>query len=389
MMPSLDILRRDFLVFQEAAAPIVVLPAIDAPSRGATPRVTEPGVAGSHEAAPRGAMPGAAPCACDSLAELLSAEGIAPLATPAWLRKLGPVAIAIGAFDGFHIGHRQLIEKTVHDADAHGFAALAVTFYPDPDTVVARTPAKKLSCLEDRLSLLAHSGVDGVVVIPFSPALAALDHAAFFESVLCPACDVHSIHVGNDFRLGRGGASTVPVMADWCRERGISVYGHSLVRDEGTPISASRIRAFVAAGDLAHSERELGRRYLLRGKVQAGRGEGTGFGFPTANVGYDVELQAPGEGVYSGLALVDGTVWPAAINVGTPPTFKGCEDSASLEANLIGFSGDIYGADIALVFVERLRGLITFSSTDELISCVLGNIETVRDEFGEDGVVLA
>ncbi len=365
MMPSLDVLRRDFLVFQTAPAPVAVLPPVDSPSCDERPR--------AHASPVRDA--------CD--AEMI------PLASCAWLRECGPVALAIGAFDGFHIGHRELIEKTVQDARDHHLASLAVTFDPDPDVVVAKTPAKKLSCLQDKLSLLAHSGVDGVVVIPFSPELAALDHVAFFESVLFCACDVRSIHVGDDFRLGRGGASTVPIISAWCRARGISVYGHSLVLDEGAAISASRIRAYLAAGDLAHTERELGRRYLLRGRVHAGRGEGTGFGFPTANVAYDAGLLTPGEGVYGGLALVDGTVWPAAINVGTPPTFHDSAESAALEANLIGFSGDIYGHDIALVFIERLRGLIAFSSTDELVSCVLGNIETVRDALGENGVELA
>lgn len=360
MMPSQDVLRRDFLISHAAPAPVVFLPAY-----GAAPQGTD---------------------AADDVAG--GAVGL-PRESPSWLRALGPASIAIGAFDGFHIGHRELIEYTVRDARERGYAALAVTFDPDPDTVVAASPARRLTTLLDRLGLLARSGVDGVVVVPFSRALAALDHAAFFERVLLTACDVRSIHVGDDFRLGRGGASTVPVIAGWCRGRGIAVRGHSLVRDEGAAVSASRIRAYLSSGDLLHAEHELGRRYLLRGKVHSGRGEGTGFGFPTANVAYDPALQTPGEGVYSGLALVDGTVWPAAINVGTPPTFRDRANSASLEANLIGFSGDIYGKDIAIVFAERLRGLIAFSSTDELVSCVLGNIETVRKTFGEDGMVLA
>lgn len=112
------------------------------------------------------------------------------------------------------------------------------------------------------------------------------------------------------------------------------------------------------------------------------------MGFPTANIAVDGSLQLPAEGVYEGLALVRGEVWPAAINVGVPPTFKDRALSASLEANLIGFSGDIYDDEISLVFARRLRGLVKFSSVDELIRTVLGNIETVRADFGEKGVPL-
>ena len=112
------------------------------------------------------------------------------------------------------------------------------------------------------------------------------------------------------------------------------------------------------------------------------------MGFPTANIAVDGSLQLPAEGVYEGLALVRGEVWPAAINVGVPPTFKDRARSASLEANLIGFSGDIYDDEISLVFARRLRGLVKFSSVDELIRTVLGNIETVKADFGGKGVPL-
>ncbi len=301
----------------------------------------------------------------------------------------GPVVVAIGAFDGFHVGHRALIERTVADARAQGMAAWAVTFDPDPDEVVAPAPAPRLLSVDDRLGVLAASGVDGVLVIPFTPELAALDHASFFEQVLFAVLDVRAIHVGSDFRLGARGASTVSVMQEWCAARGVAVYGHDLVFDGGSPVSATRIRARLAACDVAGTTRELGRRYLVRGHVEGGRGEGTGMGFPTANIAVDPARQMPGAGVYGGLALVDGTVWPAAINVGLPPTYRDLPGSAALEANLIGFSGDLYGRPIALAFDSFLRPSRTFASTDELIATVLGNIDAIRAALGDSGVVLA
>ena len=177
-------------------------------------------------------------------------------------------------------------------------------------------------------------------------------------------------------------------MQGWCAEHGIALTGHELVSCDGEVVSATHIREHIAEGELAQAEVELGRRYLVRGRIRSGRGEGTGMGFPTANVEVPHGIQLPKEGVYSGLALVEGSVWPAAINVGVPPTFRDRPKSASLEAHLIGFSGDVYGHDISLVFARRLRGLVKFSSVDELVRTVLDNIDSVKDEFGESGVAL-
>lgn len=301
---------------------------------------------------------------------------------------LGPAAIAIGAFDGLHTGHRELIARTVADARGRGCAAYAVTFDPDPDVVLGGDPVAHLLPMAERLRALAATGVDGVIVVPFTRELAALDHAAFFERVLFPVCRVCSIHVGSDFRLGAGGASTVEVIRAWCAPRGIDVTGHELVRDDGAPISATRIRGLLAAGDVVAAAHELGRRFAVRGIVSKGRHEGSDMGFPTANIVVPAGLQMPADGVYAGLALTEGWVWPAAINVGVPPTFADRPGVAALEANLIGFSGELYGTTCALAFDRRLRPSRVFDSTEELISTVLGNIAEVRAEFGEGGVKL-
>ncbi len=301
---------------------------------------------------------------------------------------LPPAAIAIGAFDGMHRGHADLIARTVADARERGVAAYAVTFDPDPDRVVAPEPVPHLLAMEDRWRLLAASGVDGIVVIPFTPELARLDHAAFFERVLLPNIPLVSVHVGSDFRLGAGGASTVDTMRAWLRPRGIAMYGHDLVCDEGSVVSATRIRRSLAQGDVVGAARELGRRFAVRGTVEAGRHEGTDMGFPTANIKVPSGIQLPQDGVYAGLGLVGRTVWPAAINVGIPPMFAGCAGSAMLEANLIGFTGQIYGEACALAFDRRLRASQEFASRDDLIAAVLGNIDDVRQQFGESGVGL-
>lgn len=292
-------------------------------------------------------------------------------------------AVAIGAFDGVHRGHRHLIDQMVADARERGIAAIAVTFDPDPDTVVSATPAPKLTLVADRLRLLASSGVDAVCVVPFDSALASMNHDAFFTRVLLSVLDIRAVHVGSNFRLGHRGASDVNVIRDWARSRGIEVFGHELVREDGDAVSATRIRSLIASGSMEMAAAELGRTYAVRGRVARGRGEGHKMGFPTANVAIDPSILAPQEGVYAGFACLGEEAWPAAINVGLPPTFKGVPGSAKLEANIVGFSADIYERDIALSFTKQLRRSRPFDSLDELIATVEGNIQDVRDLYGE------
>ena len=261
---------------------------------------------------------------------------------------LGAASIAIGVFDGVHRGHRELIDAVVRDARDHDCKAVVVTFDPDPDVVVSPSPAQKLMTTADRLHALALTGVDAVVAVPFTPSVAALDHAGFLK-LLSHVVDIRSIRVGSDFRLGRGGASGVAEMKEWGAE-------------------------------------QLGGPYMLRGVVAGGRHQGSDMGFPTANIQVPEGIQVPADGVYEGLVLVDDTVWPAAVNVGLPPTYADDAASAHLEANLIGYAGDLYGASVSLAFTRWLRPSRVFDSLDELIATVEGNIDDIRHHLGEQGV---
>ena len=298
---------------------------------------------------------------------------------------LGTASIAIGVFDGVHRGHRELIDAVVRDARNHGCKAVVVTFDPDPDAVVSSSPAQKLMTTSDRLHALALTGADAVVAVPFTPAVAALDHVGFLE-LLSRVVDICSIRVGSDFRLGRGGASGVAEMQTWGAEHGVDVYGHELLCVEGQTICATRIRQELRQGHVELAAELLGRPYMLRGIVAGGRHQGSDMGFPTANIQVPEGIQVPADGVYEGLVLVDDTVWPAAVNVGLPPTYADDAASAHLEANLIGYAGDLYGASVSLAFTRWLRPSRVFDSLDELIATVEGNIDDIRHHLGEQGV---
>lgn len=298
---------------------------------------------------------------------------------------LGTASIAIGVFDGVHRGHRELIDAVVRDARNHGCKAVVVTFDPDPDVVVSSSPAQKLMTTSDRLHALALTGADAVVAVPFTPAVAALDHVGFLE-LLSRVVDICSIRVGSDFRLGRGGASGVAEMQTWGAEHGVDVYGHELLCVEGQTICATRIRQELRQGHVELAAELLGRPYMLRGIVAGGRHQGSDMGFPTANIQVPEGIQVPADGVYEGLVLVDDTVWPAAVNVGLPPTYADDAASAHLEANLIGYAGDLYGASVSLAFTRWLRPSRVFDSLDVLIATVEGNIDDIRHHLGEQGV---
>lgn len=298
---------------------------------------------------------------------------------------------AIGAFDGVHVGHRALIARAREEALARGDELVIVTFSPDPSAVLCPDhPQKMLLSDEDRLdSLRSIEGVDRVVVLDFTAELAALPYERFVRETLGELMDLDVIVVGSDFRLGAGGAGTVGALSEQGRVEGFDVIGMDLLDEGGLPVTATRIRDLLAEGRVEAAAGLLGRCHFVRGVVEHGRGEGTSFGFPTANVLVSPELRLPAEGVYAGYVALGDTAWPAAINVGKPRSFSPGEEGAPfLEATLLGFEGNLYGAAVAVCFARWLRGPRTFSSLEELERVVLGNVSWVRATLGERGVDL-
>ena len=303
--------------------------------------------------------------------------------------RIGEAACSIGAFDGVHQGHRFLFAHVVDDARTRGIASAIVTFDPDPDELfLPRERVRKLLSNEDRISYLRTFGADYVVVVSFTRELAAHDCEGFLRDVLGSVMDVRAIHVGDNFRLGAGNAGTVEHLRALGERDGFDVFGHVLRRFDDRPVSATRVRDDLAAGDVDEATDLLCRPYYLRGTVVDGRHEGHGLGFPTANVRIDYPYVMPAEGVYGGFLEAGGVAWPAAINVGIPRTFADRQGCAELEANLLGFSGNLYGAPVRVAFTKFLRPQRKFDDIDELIATVKGNIAWVGEHYGEAGLTL-
>lgn len=297
-----------------------------------------------------------------------------------------PSVIAIGAFDGVHMGHRELLRSARADAEGRGCPLVVVTFDPDPARVLGpERHGEELLCHEDRLRALTSVGAAASCSVAFDAAMASMTAQDFVDDVLVPLLAPVSIHVGADFCLGAGGEGTVASLMGIGKERAFDVVGHDLVVDTGLPITATRIRGLLGEGRVGEAARLMGRHHFVRGQVLHGRGEGHAFGFPTANVSSDIEACMPADGVYAGFVRSGSEAWPAAINVGAPPSFSGPRTSF-LEANLLGFEGDLYGAEVEVVFVDWLRPSRRFSSLLELERVVRGNIDWVHENLGSSVV---
>ena len=286
---------------------------------------------------------------------------------------------AFGVFDGLHEGHRFLLDRAIESARETGGRSIAVTFDIDPDEVFHPDRLKKLQRNADRLQALECSGVHDVVALPFTEELYTKSPEEFLATAFPAGVPTH-LHVGEDFRFGARAAGTVETLREWGVVAGCEVHAHQLVSADGKPITATRIRLLLLDGKVKEAGRLLGHPYALRETVQRGRGEGTDLGFATANLQVKPHDRVLGEGVYAAYATVDGTRYKAAVSVGVSPTFE-ATSTANMEAHILDFAGDLHGSDIVLEFVEYLRPMIKFDSTEELVATVMGNIQWVRDNL--------
>lgn len=295
---------------------------------------------------------------------------------------LGPAVAAIGVFDGVHIGHQALVRTCRERAEEHGVSSVVLTFDRDPDRVVAPDrAAPQLQELSDKLAALAALGVDSIVVVPFEAGIAAMSPERFVDDVLLAACTPTEVIVGRDFRFGRAASGDVAALATLGTKRSFSVAPQPLVHADGAPVTSTRIRSLVASGDVAAAARLLGRPHRLRGTVARGRGIGARLGAPTANLRTHGYAAVPASGVYAAWAHLGSQRMPAAVSVGAPPTFPEVHDG--VEVHLLDYEGpDLYGRELAVDFVDRLRDLARFEGEADLADAIARDVARVREVLG-------
>jgi len=295
----------------------------------------------------------------------------------------GATAVAIGKFDGVHAGHRAVIDRLKDDAEASGTRAVAVTFDRNPLAVLRpeRCPENVVS-VERKLELLGELELDAVLVLTFDEALASQSAEDFVRTVLVDALRVSTVLVGADFRFGNRGAGTPEMLRGMGPEYGfaVDVVEDVQVDDTGRRVSSSWIRELLAAGDVRTAADVLGRPADVRGVVVHGLKRGRELGFPTANLSEIVDALVPADGVYAGW-LDDhdtGIRYPAAVSVGTNPTFDDVL-VRQVEAHVIDEDGlDLYGHDVTVEFTERLRGMVAFEGIDALMAQMATDVIAAR-----------
>lgn len=287
-------------------------------------------------------------------------------------------AATIGFFDGVHLGHVHLLEELKSIAQQRGLKSMAVTFPEHPRQILQSDYRPRLlSTPDDKMRLLEQTGIDYCFPLHFTSALAVLDAETFMTDFLQKRLGVSTLLVGHDHHFGHDTSLTVDDYRHIGDRIGMEVIPADAYLYQGTPVSSSRIRRELVAGNVKAANEMLGYRYTISGTVIHGLQNGRKMGFPTANLGpYCEFMQIPADGVYSALATVDGETWPAMLNIGFRPTFQG--NARTIEAHLLGFDRDIYFHELKLEFVDYLRSERRFSSPQQLAAQLEADRNKVR-----------
>ena len=300
---------------------------------------------------------------------------------------LGGTVVTIGNFDGVHLGHQHVLRRAREIGDQRGLPVVAITFDPHPMAVLRPEHAPtQLTTIERRADLLSEAGADHVLALPFDLDMAGWTPDRFGQRVLVDAVHAEAVVVGANFRYGTKAAGDVATLQAFGRDHGFVAEGIPL---DGGPMvwSSTYVRTCLAAGDVAGAAGALGHPYAVRGVVVQGDHRGRELGFPTANVPTDGMTAAPADGVYAGwLRRLDtGDSYPVAISVGTNPTFTGVRERRVESYVLDRTDLELYGVEVEVSFVERLRGMVAFESVDKLVEQMRADVERARGLLAPSG----
>lgn len=290
----------------------------------------------------------------------------------------GPSAVAIGKFDGVHLGHRAGIERLTAIAADRDLESVVVTFDRHPLALLdpASCPAALLSRTQ-RVEVLSSTALDALLELEFTPELAAVEAEEFIERSLVDLLGARVVLAGSDFRFGHRGAGSVATLRAAGERFGFEVVEVPAVEVDGERVSSTRIRRHLDAGEVRAAADLLGRRPRVRATVVGGDRIGREIGFPTANLDPDMEGFLPADGVYAAWAHVPGGRYGAALSIGNNPTFEGVP-ARRTEAHLFDFTGDLYGQPIEIEFVDYLRPMYAFPSVEALIEALTDDAARIR-----------
>jgi riboflavin kinase/FMN adenylyltransferase len=295
-------------------------------------------------------------------------------------------AVALGNFDGVHLGHHQLLESLRDMARRHHQKALAVTFFPHPAEVLANKMPRRLMSLDERVQSLLAAGTDGVWVQPFTRELAKVSGRTYIEETLLRQLAMCGFVAGPDTRFGAGREGGAELLAQYARRTGFDLVQLAPFEVNGHRVSSSAIRQAIEAGDLAQATAWLGRPYRLKGRVVKGMQVGRKLGFPTANLEVGRDILVPAKGIYVvrvrfGDQPLDATAYQGVANVGTRPTLE--DGHLMVEAHLFDLSRDLYGQPMTIELLKRLRDEKKYDTVEELVAAIRDDVANARMYFAE------
>jgi riboflavin kinase/FMN adenylyltransferase len=289
-----------------------------------------------------------------------------------------PSVVTVGFFDGVHLGHRSVFETTVDRARDRSMRSVGVTFDRHPREIL--TPGSEprlLTTVERKAALIETTGLDVLVVLPFTEAFSRVPAEGFVQEVLVEGLHARHAAMGENFTFGHKAAGTIETLPSMGAPFGLTAEGVPLIELDGRRISSSSVRDALSAGDLGWPALALGRRFVLDGEVTSGHGRGKGLGYPTANLRTWPRLLLPGQGIYAGVAETRGRRYRAAIDVGTNPTFG--TEPLHVEAFLLEYEGgELRGEAIAIEFWQRLRDEVRYDSIDLLVAAIADDVERTQ-----------
>jgi riboflavin kinase/FMN adenylyltransferase len=303
------------------------------------------------------------------------------------LAKFSPekdTIVTIGVFDGVHLGHKELISELLKQAGEKNLFSAVVTFRQHPeDMLLSKTKLPYLTDIKTRVTLLKNEGIDIIVPLSFTKELAGLD-ARRFIGLLQEHLRMRGMVIGSDFALGKAREGDKDNLRRLGKELGFSVTVVPPLEIAGEVVSSTTIRKAMAEGNMEKVRKLTGRYFSLHGKVVTGAGRGEGLGFPTANLNVNSGQALPPDGVYAGLAHINGEIYQTMTNIGKDPTFGGNE--RTVEAYLLDYHGDLYGYELTVDFVAKLRNEKKFASADDLKKQVAEDVRQGKSILESTGV---
>ncbi len=294
-------------------------------------------------------------------------------------------AVALGNFDGVHVGHQKIMEQAVAAAKREGLKSLCFTFSNHPfNFILGRDEddpaAIKLICSEeDKIALIESMGFDILANVPFDESIMKMRAHDFFEEILAGKLNAGFISVGFNYSYGARAEGKPELLRQECETAGMVCNVHDAVKVDGEIVSSTLIRERISEGDMELSCRYLGRPYTVSGRVQHGNRIGSTKGYPTANIPFPDDRMCPPSGVYFTRTEVEGTVYDSVSNLGSKPTIDSANKTKSIETYLFGFDGDLYGKEIIVYFMHFSRGEVRFASKDELFDQISRDCENALE----------